>query len=63
MTSLTRRTSRKAIDSPWPMIGSLCPAASPTKTTPGAVGVSTQWSSFEKELKGPIGRAAAILPA
>ena len=27
MVSLTRRTSRKVIESPWPMMGWLCPAA------------------------------------
>jgi len=44
--SATSRTSRSAMLRPWPVVGSLCPAASPTSTTPGAKGGSFHVSSF-----------------
>lgn len=42
--SHTRRASRRAMDRPWPITGSLQPAASPIRTAPGTTGPSVQAS-------------------
>ena len=44
---------------PWPMSGSLCPAASPTNTTPSATGWSVQVSFIGNDAHGPAGSADA----
>src|SRR5947209_8197742 len=62
-TSPTVRASRKATDSPSPMVGSLHPAASPTSTAPSTAGWSVHESNIGYAAHGPAIRPLVMRDA